>query len=398
MTELIPYDVARTALAEAKAVDDVKHILDKAVAMKVYAKRAADRTMEIDAAEIRFHAERRLGQMIVAQKETVGFNRGAAAGGSKESSRGTITEPRDTRPTLADTGISKKLSSHAQKMAAVPAPEFEARLGAWRDEVSEAGARVTMDLLKIGEAEQQRQARRDLAQALSDTALELTGERKYPAGYIDFPWRRKQGLTDRSYENHYPTMTWDEIIEWCLKWRDRFLDDSWFFIWIPRAHMFALHPVEYTILIDDGSQHKIKIPVPLGWAVARALGADAFSTAFIWTKTDEEFPDDIGSGILVRDQDEVLLMFKRGRGLPKPKSDEIVGSNHRERSRPLGHSRKPQFYREMIAKMTGGVPVLECFARHDAEFPLPENWDSWGNQAAPADEKTEPENISEAAE
>ena len=75
-------------------------------------------------------------------------------------------------------------------------------------------------------------------------------------------------------------------------------------------------------------------------------------------------------------------MFKRGRGLPKPDNGEKFGSNHRERSRPLGHSTKPQHYRRMIATMAGrGVPVLEMFARFDADNSPPPGWDLWGNQA-----------------
>ena len=56
--------------------------------------------------------ERRLGECIRAQKETVGLNRGLA--GSRIS--GSDKEPvKDVRPTLADAGIDKKLSSRAQK-------------------------------------------------------------------------------------------------------------------------------------------------------------------------------------------------------------------------------------------------------------------------------------------
>jgi hypothetical protein len=35
-------------------------------------------------------------------------------------------------PTLADAGIDKKLSSRAQKLAAVPEPKFEGMLAEWR--------------------------------------------------------------------------------------------------------------------------------------------------------------------------------------------------------------------------------------------------------------------------
>ena len=43
-----------------------------------YARQAKNRQLEIDAAEIRLRAERRVGQLIVAQKETVGLAQGGS--------------------------------------------------------------------------------------------------------------------------------------------------------------------------------------------------------------------------------------------------------------------------------------------------------------------------------
>lgn len=387
MTDLVKYDAACRALADAVAVDEVMQIRNQADMMRAAARIAKNRDLEVQAIELRMRGERRLGEMLLAQKETVGLNRGNAGAGRPGLGGANPEQPKtDTRPTLADVGIDRKLSSKAQKLARVPEEKFEGLIETWKAESQVADRKLVTDLLTVGREEEQRKARRDLATSLSDASAELTGTRRYPAFYFDPPWKRKQGITDRSYENHYVTMTWAEIVAWAKTMAPRLLDDAWGFMWVPRAHMFALHPVEYEVEIDDGSRHTVTIKTPLAWAVARAMGFDAFSTALIWTKTDEEFPDDIGSGILVRDQDEVLLWFKKGRGLPKPASHEVVGSNHRERSKPLGHSRKPQYYRDLIARLVGdGVPVLECFARHDEQFPLPKGWDSWGNEAQPRD-------------
>jgi N6-adenosine-specific RNA methylase IME4/ParB-like chromosome segregation protein Spo0J len=242
----------------------------------------------------------------------------------------------------------------------------------------EKGLQLSARALNARNDNMQRQARRDLAQALSDTSVDLHGYRQVPCIYADPAWKRKAGVGDRAYENHYPTASWDDIMK--LPVKELLLPNAWGFIWIPRAHMLALHPVTYTVEVPGtGEFIDVKIRTPLIWAIARAWGFDAYSTCFVWTKTDEDHPDDMGTGLVVRDQDEILCLFKKGNGLPKPDNDEKFTSNHRERAGE--HSRKPQFYRDMIATMTGGVPVLELFARVDVENPLPPNWQAWGNEA-----------------
>jgi hypothetical protein len=60
--------------------------------------------------------ERRIGELMVAQRETVGLNNG---GGRKTGVNGNPVSA-DQRPALAETGIDKKLADCARKMAAVP--------------------------------------------------------------------------------------------------------------------------------------------------------------------------------------------------------------------------------------------------------------------------------------
>src|SRR5690349_21360750 len=107
MTALARYDQACRAIADALRVDEIVQIRDEL--------------------ELRMRATRRLGQIIARQKQTVGLNGGALR-------RGSESEPRDERPTLADNGIKKRLSMQAQKLAAVAETEFEGLIQTWRDE------------------------------------------------------------------------------------------------------------------------------------------------------------------------------------------------------------------------------------------------------------------------
>lgn len=152
---LVRYDAACRALAEAKAVDEVKDVRDKADAMRIYAMQAKNKQLEVDAAEIRIRAERRLGELITAQKLTVGLSQGGRpktpsheAGVYQEASGGRV------RPTLADVGIDYKLSQRAQALAAVPAEEFEEKVSEWRERVEAENERVTVRLIAAGEKAQ----------------------------------------------------------------------------------------------------------------------------------------------------------------------------------------------------------------------------------------------------
>jgi hypothetical protein len=118
------YDVACRALAEAKAVDDIVEIVGQANAVHAYARQAKNRQMEIDAAEIRIRAERRLGELMAAQAATIG--RATNAGANQHQPKELRVEKKPKAPpTLAEAGIDKNLAHRARTYAAVPQEQFE---------------------------------------------------------------------------------------------------------------------------------------------------------------------------------------------------------------------------------------------------------------------------------
>lgn len=337
MSVLIKYDAACRALAEAKGTDEAKDIRDKAEAMRVYAHQAKNRQMEVDAAEIRMRAERRLGEMIRQQKETVGLNTGTAGLGRPDLGGSDRELPKT--PTLAEAGIDKKLSSRAQKLAAVPEEKFEGMLGEWRDRVQHENERVTTNLLREGE-----KAQRDEQLAAAPTVWPTD---KFPVIYADPPWRYEHppmGDSGRSIENHYPTMTLEEIC--AVPVADIATDDAVLLLW-------ATAPKLAECL-----------------EVIEAWGFD-YRTCMAWVK------DKIGMGYYVRNKHELLLIARRG-ALPVPppsaRPSSVVNAPRK------AHSAKPHEFYELIEQMYPDHPKVELFCRSPRE-----GWSAWGNQAEAAE-------------
>jgi hypothetical protein len=115
MTALVRYEAARSALAAAHSLDEVKDIRDKSEAMAAYARQANDTELIAWATEIKVRAERKAGAMLLVSEK----NKGARGVG-----KSAVTSC-DRTPTLEEIGVTKNQSSRWQRMAAMPDDQFE---------------------------------------------------------------------------------------------------------------------------------------------------------------------------------------------------------------------------------------------------------------------------------
>jgi hypothetical protein len=156
-TALSRYDAVCYALAEVKNLAEIKGIADKMTALKEYARCANNRELEIDAAELRIRAERRLGQMMDALGLKAGKpKRGLKAG--KPKSKGFLNNPlplfgvpksdEPVRPTLAQMGIDKNLANRARKLASIPDRVMESKIASWRQKAERDAGRVSVNILR----------------------------------------------------------------------------------------------------------------------------------------------------------------------------------------------------------------------------------------------------------
>jgi hypothetical protein len=124
-TSLVRYDAMCRAIAEAHAIDEVKDIRDKALALEAYARQALNTDAEREACEIRLRAERKVGQLLRDGEK----NKGARGTGSNQYQEVRSTDTTTPPLTLKQLGISKDQSSQWQKLGAMPDDDFELAIG-----------------------------------------------------------------------------------------------------------------------------------------------------------------------------------------------------------------------------------------------------------------------------
>lgn len=193
--------------------------------------------------------------------------------------------------------------------------------------------------------EPRRRRRAEREQELAERTIAASaalGTKLYGVLYVDPPWRyevysRETGM-NRAAENHYPTMTLDELLA----------------LPIPAAPDCALFMWSTAPMLRNAIR------------LMEAWGFD-YKSEIVWVK------DKIGLGHWSRSQHEPLLIGSRGT-IPAPTpGDQVPSVLFAPRSE---HSEKPEAIAEMIGKLYPNTPRLEMFARRSRP-----GWDRWGNEA-----------------
>lgn len=323
---------ASNQLAQIKDIETAKTFVDKAKAIETYAK-----TVKMDAEQVlaiqeqKLRGMRRLGQLL---KETE-LNSGAKG---NPGGRGNVRLPVETtqQPRLSDFGISKKESHTYQVIADIPEPDFEKQIDEVKDNESAVSEITVSSFYNTGKTTKRREEQEKLREDLDDTVVLDTGV--YDLIYCDPPWRYDFSSTsNRDIENHYPTMSIDDLMQMEIPAADNCV-----------LYMWATSPklVEAINLINS-------------WGFT-------YKTHAIWDK------EKIGMGYWFRGQHELLMVATKGSVSP-PMPDQRKSSVIKEpRS---AHSKKPDIVYEWLEEWFPGSSKIELFARNTRD-----GWQSWGNQ------------------
>jgi N6-adenosine-specific RNA methylase IME4 len=161
--------------------------------------------------------------------------------------------------------------------------------------------------------------------------------RRFGTVLADPPWRYHNRASRGAAENHYPTMTVDEIA--ALPVEQLAAPQCHLWLWVTNAFLFECP----------------KLFAKWGFE---------FKTHYVWCKPQ------MGTGNYLRNSDELLLLAVRGGLVGAAKDVRSWGEYPRGR-----HSAKPEPIRRKVIERVSPGPRLELFSRAAVD-----GWTVWGNQ------------------
>jgi N6-adenosine-specific RNA methylase IME4 len=314
-----------------RTVEDLIKARDKVSAVETLIARCVkDQDLQLqagnDIAELRLRQERRIGQMLKAMEKQAG---------ARTPQRSDTVSPQ----TLAELGIHKKQSSRWQAEAKVPEPVFEKYIATTKRSGGELTSKAVVKLAMQSPAPVSSvvyPTQFENCRVVSDLVTLIAEGEIYSTIYADPPWRYGNQATRAATDNHYSTMTVDEICG--LPVAKLAGENAHLHLWTTNAFLF------------DAKR------------VMEAWGF-TYKSCFVWCKPQ------MGIGNYWRVSHEFLLLGVKGK-----LSFNDKGLMSWESISRGEHSTKPESIRMKIEK-TSPAPFLELFGRRTSP-----GWTVFGNQ------------------
>lgn len=331
----------QNALAEIKSPAMMKKIDKHAADIKEIAKRAGNKELEGDGFELRKRAERHLGGLLEDKDKR------ASEGGKRPKSFDAL-EGNASKPTLKQLDIDNNLAHRARLSRRMLQKAFEELIAEGRADIYRRAERV-----EISKANRKHRHQSIANKASENLKLDFPGP--FPLIYADPPWKwghfGEQGNEnekgkDRTPDQHYPTMTYDQIKNFEIQGKT--VDEiasatAVLFLWCTSSNM----RLALGIMHDWGFEYK---------------------TNMVWVKNRP------GMGLVFRNKHEHLLYGTRGH-FPGPQYQPASAQMFPR----LKHSEKPKEFRKIIERMYPDFEAkhrLELFARSKTK-----GWTTYGNEA-----------------
>lgn len=334
--ELVRYDAARRALAEAHSIDEVKSIKDKSTHLQHYARQIHDPELERMAAEIRLRARRALGELSAALEGT------GPRGGRP------LNLPRHRKVkshTLKAASVSVSEAHRCEQIAKVPGPEFEHYITECRATKAVASSDEITRKFQRALKEQTREARREANRQLVAVApTVIASGARFATIVIDPPWDwSDEGDQDQLGRARptYGTLSVEELT--ALPLGDAADVDAHLYLWITNRSL------------------------PKGVGLLSAWGF-RYVTCLTWCKPH------FGMGNYFRGSTEHVLFGVKGSQALKRNN---VGTWFNAAREPT-HSGKPRAFYELVESCSPG-PYLDMFARSTRA-----GWSVWGAEVSAA--------------
>lgn len=230
-------------------------------------------------------------------------------------------------PTLGSCGIDRHTSSRWQRLAAIPEAEFEAFIAATHERADEVTNAAALKLAK----------RSNVTPVADDQPPpDESTHTAYPTIVIDPPWRYDNVATRGAAEDHYPTMTLDELAALPIP----AAADAHVYLWVTNGFIRE------------------------GFGLLDAWGF-TYKTTLTWCKPQ------IGMGNWFRNATEHVLFGVRGK--QPTRRNDVSTWFVADRTR---HSAKPESFYDLV-EACSPAPWFEMFSRRKRLG----DWHVWGNEA-----------------